>query len=111
VNHGRPIKPAAFRIALTFVRFALLSPGTQKNHRRKHMSLRTIRIQVAVITTLLCAASVFGQAPNPYGAPVSVENAKKAAAAALAEARKGNCPSDTFTLGPPIARTPMRTKE
>src|SRR5258708_40004374 len=29
-------------------------------------------------------------APNPYGPPVSVENAKKAAAAALAEARTNN---------------------
>ncbi len=28
------------------------------------------------------------QMPNPYGAPITVENAKKAAAAALAEARK-----------------------
>src|SRR5581483_11956880 len=28
--------------------------------------------------------------PNPYGASVTVENAKKAAAAALAEARKNN---------------------
>jgi glc operon protein GlcG len=53
------------------------------------MSLRVVKIQVALIT-LLCAASVLAQAPNPYGPPVSVENAKKAAAAALAEARKGN---------------------
>jgi uncharacterized protein GlcG (DUF336 family) len=28
--------------------------------------------------------------PNPYGAPISLENAKKAAAAAIAEARKNN---------------------
>jgi uncharacterized protein GlcG (DUF336 family) len=28
--------------------------------------------------------------PNPYGAPISVDNAKKAAAAAVAEARKNN---------------------
>src|SRR5713101_9288670 len=53
------------------------------------MSLRVVRIQVALIT-LLCAAGALAQAPNPYGLPVSVENAKKAAAAALAEARKGN---------------------
>ena len=31
-----------------------------------------------------------GQSPMPYGLPVSVENAKKAAAVALDEARKGN---------------------
>jgi uncharacterized protein GlcG (DUF336 family) len=28
--------------------------------------------------------------PNPYGAPITLENAKKSAAAALAEARKNN---------------------
>ena len=30
--------------------------------------------------------------PNPYGAPISLENAKKAAAGAIAEARKINWP-------------------
>ena len=43
---------------------------------------------------LLCAASVlanaFAQMPNPYGAPISLENAKKAAAPAIAEATKNN---------------------
>ncbi len=34
--------------------------------------------------------SALAQAPNPYGLPVSLENAKKAAAVALDEARKGN---------------------
>jgi len=38
----------------------------------------------------LCAMSASAQAPNPYGPPVSVENAKKTAAAALAEARTNN---------------------
>jgi glc operon protein GlcG len=37
-----------------------------------------------------CAFATFGQMPNPYGAPISLENAKKAAAPALAEARKNN---------------------
>ena len=37
-----------------------------------------------------CASSAFAQMPNPYGAPISVDNAKKAAAAAVAEARKNN---------------------
>jgi hypothetical protein len=36
------------------------------------------------MTALLLTMSAFAQAPNPYGAPVSVENAKKAAIAALA---------------------------
>ena len=45
---------------------------------------------VYAVTFVLCAATVFAQMPNPYGAPVTGENAKKAAAAALAEARKNN---------------------
>src|SRR6266852_6204959 len=53
------------------------------------MSLRVVKVQVALIA-LLCAAGALAQAPNPYGPPVNVENAKKAAAAALAEARKAN---------------------
>ena len=38
----------------------------------------------------VCALPAFAQMPNPYGAPISLENAKKAAAPALAEARKNN---------------------
>jgi len=38
----------------------------------------------------LCALPAFTQMPNPYGTPIGVENAKKAAAPALAEARKNN---------------------
>jgi len=38
----------------------------------------------------LCASSALAQMPNPYGAPISLETAKKAAAAAAAEARKNN---------------------
>jgi uncharacterized protein GlcG (DUF336 family) len=45
--------------------------------------------------TLACGAAIAllvpgasAQMPNPYGAPISAENAKKAATAALAEARK-----------------------
>ena len=40
--------------------------------------------------TLMLAGRIFAQAPNPYGPPVSAENAKKVAAAAIAEARKSN---------------------
>lgn len=53
------------------------------------MSPRLVRFS-AVLITVLCTMSVLAQAPNPYGPPVSVENAKKAAAAALAEARTNN---------------------
>ena len=39
---------------------------------------------------VLCAFPAFTQMPSPYGAPITLENAKKAAAPALAEARKNN---------------------
>jgi glc operon protein GlcG len=45
---------------------------------------------LAVLLFLLGATSAPAQMPNPYGAPITLENAKKAAAAALAEARKNN---------------------
>jgi len=55
------------------------------------MSSRSILRFAAVLTILLSAAGVKAQKmPNPYGPPISLENAKKAAAAAIAEARKNN---------------------
>jgi glc operon protein GlcG len=46
---------------------------------------------LVTLTILFCATTVKAQQmPNPYGAPISLENAKKAAAAATAEARKNN---------------------
>ena len=46
---------------------------------------------LTVVIVMLCALHARAQMlPNPYGSPVSVENAKKAAAGALAEARKNN---------------------
>ncbi|MEO7648506.1 MAG: heme-binding protein [Gemmatimonadaceae bacterium] len=42
-------------------------------------------------TALLCCAnSAYAQSPNPYGAPISLDDAKRVAAPALAEARKNN---------------------
>jgi len=38
----------------------------------------------------LWATAAFAQMPNPYGMPVTTDTARKAAAAALAEARKNN---------------------
>ncbi|MCX7141242.1 MAG: heme-binding protein [Proteobacteria bacterium] len=38
----------------------------------------------------VCASSALAQMPNPYGAPINLETAKKAAAATAAEARKNN---------------------
>ena len=54
------------------------------------MSRQSIRKSVGAVVLVLCTATVFAQMPNPYGAPISGENAKKAAYAALAEARKNN---------------------
>ena len=55
------------------------------------MSCRFVVRLLATLAILLCAGSVRAQQmPNPYGAPISLENAKKAAAAAIAEARKNN---------------------
>jgi glc operon protein GlcG len=53
------------------------------------MSLRLLKSLVALLA-VLCVASALAQAPLPYGLPVSLENARKAAATALEEARKGN---------------------
>ena len=54
------------------------------------MSPRSILTCLLALMLLLCASSALAQMPNPYGAPISLENAKKAAAAAIAEARKIN---------------------
>ena len=53
------------------------------------MSSRLKKLGFALLFAL-CAFPAFTQMPNPYGTPISVENAKKAAAPALAEARKNN---------------------
>jgi len=46
---------------------------------------------VIAATLVVCALTVSAQMlPNPYGPPISVDNAKKFATAALAEARKNN---------------------
>ena len=42
------------------------------------------------LATVFCAMTALAQAPSPYGLPVSLENAKKASTAAIAEARKNN---------------------
>lgn len=50
------------------------------------MSLRLI--QPMIVMTVFAAASALAQSPAPYGPPISVETAKRAAAAAIGEARK-----------------------
>ena len=52
------------------------------------MSSRLIRISVLAILLLPCAAKLVAQMPNAYGANITLEAAKKPAAAALAEAAK-----------------------
>src|SRR6476469_7220005 len=55
------------------------------------MSSRTTKI-MSILALAVCALGMEAQMlPNPYGPPISVDNAKKAAAAALAEAAKNHC--------------------
>ncbi len=54
------------------------------------MPSQFIRSLLPALMLALLASTALAQMPNPYGAPISLENAKKAAAAALAEARKNN---------------------
>jgi glc operon protein GlcG len=54
-----------------------------------NMRLQTLLKALVVLLLILAPAMARAQQlPNPYGAPVSLENAKKAAAAAIAEAEK-----------------------
>lgn len=54
------------------------------------MSLRSIGSLLLTLMFALGASSALAQMPNPYGAPISLENAKKVAAAAVAEASKNH---------------------
>jgi len=49
-----------------------------------------VRSVVAVMFALGALASAVAQMPNAYGLPISLENARKSAAPALAEAAKNN---------------------
>ena len=49
-----------------------------------------VRIAIAALFVMGALASALAQMPNPYGALISLENAKKAAAPALAEAEKNH---------------------
>jgi glc operon protein GlcG len=54
------------------------------------MSLRRSLLLAVAVGLALCATGARAQMPNPHGAPISLENAKKAAEPALAEAKKNN---------------------
>jgi uncharacterized protein GlcG (DUF336 family) len=49
-----------------------------------------VRSVFAVVFALCALATALAQMPNPYGLPITLENARKAAAPALAEAAKNN---------------------
>jgi len=53
------------------------------------MSLKALKFPIS-LALALCSMAALAQLPNPYGANISLEAAKKAAAPALAEARKNN---------------------
>src|SRR2546426_1065536 len=55
------------------------------------MSQKSLAKMFVLLLALIGAlGSSVAQMPNPYGSPISLENAKKAAAPALAEAAKNN---------------------
>ncbi|HXZ21050.1 MAG TPA: heme-binding protein [Candidatus Acidoferrales bacterium] len=54
------------------------------------MRMRNAVLLASAVVLALCVSGARAQMPNPYGAPISLENAKKAAAPAVAEAAKNN---------------------
>ena len=61
---------------------------------------RLVRYVVGTMLALGVLAGAVAQMPNPYGLPISLENAKKAAAPALAEAVKNNWNMAVAIVGP-----------
>src|SRR5438132_14076347 len=59
-----------------------------------------VRFVAAVMFALGALASAVAQMPNPYGPAISLVNAKKAAAAALAEAATNNWRVAVAIVGP-----------
>ena len=51
------------------------------------MRLRNVLL---VIALFLCASSAYAQSPAPYGTPITLDDAKRVAAPALAEARRNS---------------------
>jgi glc operon protein GlcG len=49
-----------------------------------------VNIALGLVLVLCLSAGAFAQMPNPYGLSISVEDAKKAAALSLSEARTNN---------------------
>jgi len=59
-----------------------------------------VKMFVVLFVVLGALGSAVGQMPNPYGLPISLENAKKAAVPALAEAAKNNWAMAVAIVGP-----------
>jgi uncharacterized protein GlcG (DUF336 family) len=59
-----------------------------------------VKILVVLLVVLGALGSAVAQMPNPYGPAISLENAKKAAAPALAEAAKNNWTMAVAIVGP-----------
>jgi glc operon protein GlcG len=60
----------------------------------------TMRALLSLTFALGVLTNALAQMPNPYGLPISLENAKKAAAPALAEATKNNWNVAVAIVGP-----------
>src|SRR5512136_589809 len=58
------------------------------------------KILVLLLVVLGVLGSAVAQMPNPYGPAISLENARKAAAPALAEAAKNNWTMAVAIVGP-----------
>jgi uncharacterized protein GlcG (DUF336 family) len=59
-----------------------------------------VKIFVGLLVVCGAIGSAVAQMPNPYGLPIGLENAKKAAAPALAEAAKNNWTMAVAIVGP-----------
>jgi glc operon protein GlcG len=64
------------------------------------LSKPAARLLVAVTFAFCFLASALAQMPNPYGPSISLEEAKKVAAPALAEAKKNNWTVAVAIVGP-----------
>ncbi len=54
------------------------------------MTKMSVRVVLILVLLLPMASGALAQMPNPYGLSIGVDNAKKVAAAAVAEAKKNN---------------------
>jgi glc operon protein GlcG len=68
----------------------------EKNMLRKNL----VKVFVLLLIAVGALETAVAQMPNPYGLPISLENAKKAAAPAMAEAAKNNWTMAVAIVGP-----------